>query len=218
MPVSREKLRNIRPITDLRTQIGEILEQTSETSEPVILTKNGTASGVIMSVKAFEANEQHWRIIPKLRETEVLYPYESNILDDSRVFDEVKGFIAELGIERSIIESVPTPRYEPGTLEVWLLDRAVEDTECIATYLISEIESPTRAQEFMIALHDAFKQIAKAPKSGCLFQDVALDRTYRYISLKDALIFYTFDDGISKVWRIIHPSQDVDRRYSIEDF
>ena len=38
----------IRPITDLRTQLNDVCTQATATQEPVVLTKNGTASYVLM--------------------------------------------------------------------------------------------------------------------------------------------------------------------------
>ena len=43
----------IRPITDMRTHLNDVCRQATETREPVVLTKNGTASYVLMDSDAY---------------------------------------------------------------------------------------------------------------------------------------------------------------------
>ena len=214
MPSPNSTIPNIRPITDLRTQINDILAQTSETNEPIILTKNGVAACVIMSAEALGERDFHARIVPKLREGEILYLHNRSAHEPNDAFVSVRDLLFALNAEDAVIDRAPTFLHTPGTLEISILESALEDTECIAAYLASEIKSPSRISELMQELHSALSHIAEAPYAGRIFQDVALDRTYRYVSLKDMLIFYTLEDGGLKVWRAIHPSQDVDRLYS----
>ena len=215
MPSSNSTIPNIRPITDLRTQINDILAQTSETNEPIILTKNGVAACVIMSAEALRERDFHARIVPKLREGEILHLRNKSVHEPNDAFGSVKDLLSALNVEDTVIDRVPTFLHAPGSLEISIIESALEDTGCITAYLASEVRSPSRISELMQELHSAFSRIAEAPYAGRIFQDVALDRTYRYVSLKDMLIFYAFEDGGLKVWRAIHPSQDVDRLYSL---
>ena len=52
MPALAAPLPIIRPITDLRTQLNDVCTQATATQEPVVLTKNGTASYVLMDSAA----------------------------------------------------------------------------------------------------------------------------------------------------------------------
>ena len=61
----------IRPITDLRTQLNDVCTQATATQEPVVLTKNGTASYVLMDSAAYETAERRNRVYLALREAEI---------------------------------------------------------------------------------------------------------------------------------------------------
>jgi len=60
-------MQSIRPISDLRNNYAEISQTVKESSEPMILTKNGYADMVLMSIEQFEAreykNEMHKKIL-----------------------------------------------------------------------------------------------------------------------------------------------------------
>ena len=61
----------IRPITDLRTQLNDVCTQATESQEPVVLTKNGVASYVIMDSAAYETTGRKNRLYLALREAEI---------------------------------------------------------------------------------------------------------------------------------------------------
>lgn len=61
----------IRPITDLRTQLNDVCTQATDTQEPVVLTKNGVASYVLMDSDAYAGAEQRTRVYLALREAEI---------------------------------------------------------------------------------------------------------------------------------------------------
>ncbi len=65
----------IRPITDLRTQLNDVCSQASETQEPVVLTKNGVASFVLMDARAYDEAQRHSRYFLALREAELEMKY-----------------------------------------------------------------------------------------------------------------------------------------------
>lgn len=71
MPALAAPLPIIRPITDLRTQLNDVCTQATATQEPVVLTKNGVASYVLMDSGAYETAERRNRVYLALRETEI---------------------------------------------------------------------------------------------------------------------------------------------------
>ena len=50
-------MENIRPVSDLRNNYVELSKAVKESNEPVILTKNGYADMVLMSVEQYEERE-----------------------------------------------------------------------------------------------------------------------------------------------------------------
>ena len=70
----------IRPITDMRTQLNDVCLQATETQEPVVLTKNGVASYVLLDSDAYAAQQQRNRIYLALREAEIEEDYNPNTI------------------------------------------------------------------------------------------------------------------------------------------
>ena len=50
-------MNNIRPISDLRNNYSELSKEIKDSSEPIILTKNGYADMVLMSIEQYEERE-----------------------------------------------------------------------------------------------------------------------------------------------------------------
>lgn len=71
MPALATPLPIIRPITDLRTQLNDVCTQATQLQEPVVLTKNGVASYVLMDSNAYESAEHRNRVYLALREAEI---------------------------------------------------------------------------------------------------------------------------------------------------
>lgn len=71
MPALASSLPIIRPITDLRTQLNDVCTQATETQEPIVLTKNGAASYVLLDHNAYDAMNQSARVYLALREAEI---------------------------------------------------------------------------------------------------------------------------------------------------
>ena len=57
----------VKPISDLQRNLSSIADACHESGEPVYLTKNGSASLVVMDAEAFDARE---RAVADLRERE----------------------------------------------------------------------------------------------------------------------------------------------------
>ena len=70
----------IRPITDMRTNLNDVCRQATETQEPVVLTKNGTASFVLMDSSAYDAAERRNRVYLALREAEIEERYRPDAI------------------------------------------------------------------------------------------------------------------------------------------
>lgn len=85
-------LPEIRPISDLRTHLGEIEETAKRTRQPIIMTKNGTASLVVIASDAYVDHMQHERAVAKLRESEIEAKYRSETVGH----DEMKRRIAAI--------------------------------------------------------------------------------------------------------------------------
>ena len=63
----------IRPVSDLRNNYAELSKTVKESSEPVILTKNGYADMVLMSVEQFEEREYKNNMHKKILSSEAQY-------------------------------------------------------------------------------------------------------------------------------------------------
>jgi len=66
-------MENIRPISDLRNNYSDLSKAVKESGEPVILTKNGYADMVLMSIEQFEEREYKNNIHKKILEIEAQY-------------------------------------------------------------------------------------------------------------------------------------------------
>lgn len=80
MSASDSALPIIRPITDLRTQLNDVCSQAAETQEPIVLTKNGVASFVLMDARTYDESQQQNRYLLALREAELEMKYNPDSL------------------------------------------------------------------------------------------------------------------------------------------
>ena len=85
-------LPQIRPISDLRTRLNDMEALARETREPIIMTKNGAASLVVIDSKAYDEHLRHERAVRKLREAEIEEKYRPAAIP----FDEVKARVEQL--------------------------------------------------------------------------------------------------------------------------
>ncbi len=89
----------IRPISDLRTHLNDICEQATDSQEPVILTKNGVASYVLMDCGAYESASQRDRVRMALREAEIEERYRPDALSAEQSDARMQEIFAEFGID-----------------------------------------------------------------------------------------------------------------------
>ncbi len=68
----------IRPISDLRTNLNEVCDVAHESQEPIYLTKNGKAALVVFDCEAYQNMQQQQRYTQKLREAEIESRYRDN--------------------------------------------------------------------------------------------------------------------------------------------
>lgn len=94
----------IRPITDLRTQLNDVCTQASESQEPIVLTKNGVASYVIMDSAAYEAAERRSRVHLALREAEIEEQYRPEPVTAAESNEKLREVFALWGIEYAPVE------------------------------------------------------------------------------------------------------------------
>ena len=66
-------MNNIRPISDLRNNYSELSKIVKESSEPLILTKNGYADMVLMSIEQFKEREYRNDVHKKILASEAQY-------------------------------------------------------------------------------------------------------------------------------------------------
>ena len=209
MILSSNTLNLIRPITDLRTNINDILELTSSTKEPVILTKNGFAKCAIMSIPAFNDVYARTRVAIKLREAEIRSRYQNETFSYAEVADRAIQSLIDFGVEADLARSIPTPECMPGAPEVRFQTQALEDLEDLANQVTTP-QPIEYAIEAVRELFTAFPGVAKPPRRIIqIFQDDALDRTYRRVTLERLWIYYTLEDGMIKVWRVILPESEI---------
>lgn len=82
----------IRPVSDLRTDLGGICDMARETQQPIFMTKNGKASLVVFDSEAYERQRQHDRFVEKLREAEIEAKYRPDTVSQA----ELDGRVSEL--------------------------------------------------------------------------------------------------------------------------
>ena len=99
MPASNTALPIIRPITDMRTKFNEVCAQATEEGEPIVLTKNGTASYVFMDSKTYEAERQSNRVRMALREAEIEEKYRPDIVSSEESAHSIAEIFSLMGVE-----------------------------------------------------------------------------------------------------------------------
>lgn len=89
----------IRPITDLRTQLNDVCAQATESQKPVVLTKNGSASYVLMDSDAYDATERQNRVYLALREAEIEERYRPDVVTEGDSKARLKEIFSHWGID-----------------------------------------------------------------------------------------------------------------------
>ena len=64
---------DLRPLSDLKTQTSEVIQQAQETGRPVVLTRHGRGVAVVLSLEAFEdlqSSAEHFAVQRAVDEAE----------------------------------------------------------------------------------------------------------------------------------------------------
>ena len=94
-----QELPIIRPITDLRTQLNDVCMQATESGKPVVLTKNGNASYVLMDSNDYDAASQRNRIYLALREAEIEERYNPELVSAEDSKARLRDIFAQMGMD-----------------------------------------------------------------------------------------------------------------------
>lgn len=78
-------LPQIRPISDLRTDLNDVCDMAHGSQEPIFMTKNGKASLVVIDCEAYEDQRQHERYTLKLREAEIEERYHKEAISPEQL-------------------------------------------------------------------------------------------------------------------------------------
>ena len=94
-----QPLPNTRPISDLRTHLTDIEEEARDTKQPIVLTRNGSPSLVVMDCEAYNERIQRERHLAKLREAQIEAKYRPEAVSsaDSRArMEKIMQLVEEL--------------------------------------------------------------------------------------------------------------------------
>jgi prevent-host-death family protein len=89
---------NIRPISDLRTNLNDVCEQAQQTQQPIFMTKNGKASLIVIDCEAYKAQQQHDRYVQKLREAEIEAKYRDETFTQEEVTESMQRIFDFWGV------------------------------------------------------------------------------------------------------------------------
>ena len=88
----------IRPISDLRTNLNDVCEMAEQTQEPIFMTKNGNAKLVVIDCGAYEQQLQHNRFVQKLREAEIEARYRTDSVTQAELDETMQKTFALWGL------------------------------------------------------------------------------------------------------------------------
>ena len=99
MPVATEPLLSIRPISDLRVRLNDVCAQATETQEPIVLTKNGTAAYVLMDSAAYDEQKRQMRYYLALREAEIEEKYATGPISAEESDSRMRAIFETWGLD-----------------------------------------------------------------------------------------------------------------------
>lgn len=91
-------LPQIRPISDLRTDLNDVCAMAHESQEPIFMTKNGKASLVVIDCEAYENQRHHDRYAQKLREAEIEARYHPGTVSRQQLDDTMSRVFTQWGV------------------------------------------------------------------------------------------------------------------------
>ena len=85
---------NIKPISWLKNNAKQLIESVDETGNPMVITQNGEAKAVVMSVRAYDQMQESLALLRMLADS--AGDVEAGHLRDSdEVFTDIRKLIAE---------------------------------------------------------------------------------------------------------------------------
>lgn len=88
----------IRPISDLRTNLSEVCEQAHESQAPIFMTRNGSPSLVVMDSEAYNSQLNHDRTYLKLKEAEIEARYNPDSIPLAEVEKRLDDILSQWDI------------------------------------------------------------------------------------------------------------------------
>ncbi|MBQ9068093.1 MAG: type II toxin-antitoxin system Phd/YefM family antitoxin [Eggerthellaceae bacterium] len=88
----------IRPISDLRTDLNSVCDQAQESQQPIYMTKNGKSKLVVFDSDAYENQQMHERYVAKLREAEIEARYRTETFSQDAVDETMERIFAHWGV------------------------------------------------------------------------------------------------------------------------
>lgn len=88
----------IRPISDLRTNLNDVCELARESQQPIFMTKNGKASLVVIDCEAYEGQQRHETLCAETPRAEIEEKYRLESLTKQAVGDSIERLFAHWGV------------------------------------------------------------------------------------------------------------------------
>lgn len=88
----------IRPISDLRSDLNDVCEMAKESQQPIFMTKNGKASLVVIDCEAYEEEHRRARYVQKLREAEIEEKYRTEAVSRRDVSESMERLFKHWGV------------------------------------------------------------------------------------------------------------------------
>ena len=190
----------IRPISDLRNNFTDISKEVHETNEPIFLTKNGYGDMVVMSLDSFEKLKFENDIYFKLKEAE----FESELTSKRYSHDDVFNHL-----KKDLKDKVKWFMYKLSYLHI-----AKKDIENIILYISNTLKSPTAALHLLDSFESALEILKDFPYSHEIYKlSNRLNKEYRYITVKNYVIFYTVleNEKIVEIQRVLYGKMDFNK-------
>jgi prevent-host-death family protein len=85
---------DIKPISWLKNNAKQLIESVDETGNPMVITQNGEAKAVVMSVRTYDQMQESLALLRMLADSAADVE-AGNLRDSDEVFADIRGMIAE---------------------------------------------------------------------------------------------------------------------------
>ncbi|MEI6169289.1 MAG: type II toxin-antitoxin system Phd/YefM family antitoxin [bacterium] len=66
-------MNSMEPVTELKSRSSQLIQQTHETQQPIIITQNGRATAVLMDIQAYERQRKVLHLLKILAQGDQVY-------------------------------------------------------------------------------------------------------------------------------------------------